>query len=238
MSPIRRRVERAPTQDHALAVASVLMVAIFLLRLTFLVSSEATWKTWFLREHGLLERAEALVWGASLVLFVAIWHHAIRGGSTRLTLGWLAGLTALTLLTFGEEVAWGQYLVGVEPGAWMLTNNVQGDLTLHNLDFAALLGLPRGGVVRVLEKAFNATPYLLCLGIWIGLPLCRRYTRHRWLAALPLPRDGVTLFLAANFLAYLTVDLLIADVAELFELAIAITFLLAALDLRQKVTAT
>ena len=221
-------------RDPLLLAAVAAIAVVYVLRLAFGAVDEGLWRLWFLKEHGLLERAQALLWAAALVTFVLALVSAARRPVDRVTLGWLALLTALTLFAFGEEVAWGQFLIGVEPGAWMLEHNVQQDITLHNLDFGTFLGLDPGSPLTArIETAIDTVPYLLCIALWVGMPLARRFagSSTRWLLdRLPLPGEPLAVLFAVNVVLYLVVDRLVIDVGEVFEVVIAITFLLAALE--------
>lgn len=224
-------------RDPFLAAAVATIVVVYVLRIAFGTLDEGTWKLWFLKEHGLLERAQAMLWATSCTLFALALVSAVRRSAERLTLAWLALLTALTLFAFGEEVAWGQFLIGLEPGTWMVENNTQQDITLHNLDFIAFLGFDRGsGLAALVEKAIDTAPYLLCIALWVGVPLAPRFGGPSWkrlLARLPLPGEALAAFFAANVVLYLLVDNLVIDVGEVFELVIAITFLLAAVEIHR-----
>jgi hypothetical protein len=225
----------AAARDPLLLAAVATIAVVYVLRLAIGAVDEGLWKLWFLKEHGLLERAQAFLWAAALVTFaLALISAARRRPVDRVALGWLAFLTALTLFAFGEEVAWGQFLIGLEPGAWMLEHNVQQDITLHNLDFGAFLGLDAGSPLTAqIATAINTAPYLLCIALWVGMPLAPRFagsSARRLLGRLALPGEALAVFLAANVVLFLVVDKLVADVGEVFELVIAITFLLAAVE--------
>lgn len=102
------------------------------------------------------------------------------------------GLVALFLLfVAGEEMSWGQRLLGLTPPAYFLENNAQQELNLHN--FANALGGPKWPFVVVL------------VGYAIVLPLAAYWAR-RWpvagrmlerIGATPPPMGAIVWFLAA-----------------------------------------
>jgi hypothetical protein len=218
--------------------ASAALSILYGLRIALAVEDETIWRYWFLKERGLLERAEAIVWIPAVVLNVGIFVRLLRRSAPWIALAWFGFLSALTIFALGEEVSWGQYVVGIQPGEWMLENNVQKDMSLHNLDLTRFAGLPADSSFTAAVKfTLNAAPYLLCIALWIGLPLLRRVTRWRLFDALALPSDSIVVFFAANVVVYVLIDQLVADVAEMFELVIAMVFSLAAYDAHRRLVA-
>ena len=95
--------------------------------------------------------------------------------------GWAAGAVGLrrvvllstALLTFvaaGEEISWGQRLLGIEPGEFMLSHNYQNENNLHNL---------------IPAPVFNGLVLLCVWVVFVLLPLLARLLRWRndWMAA-------------------------------------------------------
>lgn len=77
------------------------------------------------------------------------------------------GLVALfCLFVAGEEMSWGQRLVGYTPPPLFLEHNVQQELTLHN--FAAIFGAPKWTLIAALAG------YGLALPLAARVPLLRR----------------------------------------------------------------
>ena len=191
--------------------------------------AEATWRAIFLRETGLLERVESLLWLVAVAIAAGFSVTAFRRQAFRC---WAVFLLCLSAFALGEESGWGQHLFGFDPRGWLAEHNVQGDVTLHNLDFAPMLGLPANSPAgAALAWSINVAPYLLCLGLWIALPLAQWSGRFPRLGSLPLPGSAVVGLFAASTILYVVIDVAVADVAEIFELAIAMTFALAIADL-------
>ena len=89
------------------------------------------------------------------------------------------GLVALFLLfVAGEEMSWGQRVLGLTPPAYFLEHNAQQEMNLHN--FANTLGGPRWPFVIVLA------------GYAIVLPLAWQVARRAPTAARMLERMGAT----------------------------------------------
>lgn len=80
------------------------------------------------QEDVLVEPAQAVLYAISAVVFV----YASR--RSRLGNAWTLGLAALSFWLAGEEVSWGQRMIGVATPDWLAGRNVQKELNLHNLD--------------------------------------------------------------------------------------------------------
>lgn len=83
---------------------------------------------WLCREDGVVENAQAALYAASALMFTL----AARG--SRLRASWMIGLAALSFWVAGEEISWGQRVLGVSTPDWMADRNVQHELNLHNMD--------------------------------------------------------------------------------------------------------
>ncbi len=84
------------------------------------------------KEDGLIENAQAVVFLASALVAASI-AWAFRA---RRRMGWAAayGMAALALLwVAGEEISWGQRLMGFETITPLRQVNTQGEMTLHNI---------------------------------------------------------------------------------------------------------
>jgi hypothetical protein len=100
-----------------------------------------------LREDGPLENGTVLLYGLSAASCLAM-IHAARGHRTlQLSLGVLA---ALFLLVGGEEISWGQRLLGFGTPEELATVNVQGEFTVHNIYSISLVTYPALAVTAML----------------------------------------------------------------------------------------
>lgn len=77
-------------------------------------------------------------WGTTIMLFgisVLSLYHLIKLWPTKKT-GWKLGtflFVVLFLFAAGEEISWGQRILGVESSEFFIENNAQGETNLHNL---------------------------------------------------------------------------------------------------------
>ena len=128
---------------------------------------------WLYSERGLLELGHfailvlAVVYGARVAL-------ALR--AERALAGWYFLATVGALFTAGEEVSWGQHLVGFGTPEWLAAINDQGETNLHNVTNwldqkprAVLeLGIIVGGIVLPLLSL--AWPGLAAARWWTVVP--------------------------------------------------------------------
>jgi len=75
-------------------------------------------------------------------------------------------VAAFFIFVGGEEISWGQRLFGFQTPETIVGNNVQGEMTLHNLTL-----FDRGGAILNQHTALN----LIALFMGVIVPLCYRY---------------------------------------------------------------
>ena len=97
-----------------------------------------------------------------------------------------AGVALFCFVATGEEVSWGQRIVGFTPSTTFLEHNAQQEANLHNLVEA--FGQPKWTLVAVLVA------YGIVLPALARLPVLRRLTER---AGLTIPDAGVALWFAA-----------------------------------------
>lgn len=107
------------------------------------------------REDGPAEYGTALLYLFSALLFFGAGRV---GGLHRL---WCWGLALLVFLVAGEEISWGQRIIGVSTPEELATVNVQHELNLHNID-----GIHQN--VRMLAMLF-------VLAVCFAMPLGHRF---------------------------------------------------------------
>ncbi len=149
--------------DRTVGIASLLMLLSFVLLKCFAKDLYVP----LIREDNVLEYAQSAMYlVTALLAAITSWQlfrkgHSLHGGS-------YIGLALAMFLIGMEEISWGHSLLNLELPQYMKENNVQGDLTLHNLEsvqpfvhtaymlvglfgaFAAVL-VPR----RIIEKRFE-----------------------------------------------------------------------------------
>jgi hypothetical protein len=218
------------------SLAWLVLVAVYGLRvfLAFAPGGELLWKACFRGETGVLDRAEAVLWLPVIVLSALCVLQSYRRQGFSLTTLWYLGMGALCVFLLGEEVSWGQHIIGFESSERMQTINAQGESNLHNLNLALILGIPPASALYPWLTNFNhilnPAYYLLSCVLFIAIPVAKNGLGWRIVAWIPAPSSRITLFFAANVVAYLAIDKLVFDVGEIFELAITMTFALTALD--------
>ncbi|KPP89771.1 hypothetical protein SAMN04515621_2920 [Erythrobacter sp. HL-111] len=167
-TPLARRA-RAGRGERAAGVLFALGGA----ALTALALVDATTFTGLFVEDGPFEYGSALLYlfAAWACLLLAV--RARGGGRGRLAL-WLVGLAAMFVFVGGEEISWGQRIVGFGTPDALAAVNVQGEFTLHNVWSNSLFVYPGLAVTAVLLFV---------------LPLVHRHvpTMRRLLDALEFP---------------------------------------------------
>lgn len=180
------------------------------------------------REDGPIETGSALLFGLASLAFCAL---AVRSGGLRgrrwwaylLTLGW----AALMFVFMGEEISWGQRLLGYGTPGVVEELNWQGEMNVHNMEFVQFFA---GGAHRLLS--------LLMLTLGALLPgLALTEAGRRWISrlALPVPPAGYgLLFLGAYafgvfYTAPTAFDPWANDASEVREFLFAVAMFLFAL---------
>lgn len=94
--------------------------------------------SWLLAEDGPYESLQVvLCLAGAVILLYCLWRFSARGqlaGLGRWRGIFVAALALMLLLMVGEELSWGQRILGYGSPEWLLERNYQGELTLHNLD--------------------------------------------------------------------------------------------------------
>lgn len=144
--------------------------------------SREMFMTYFGAEDSFAEDATALFLAlAGLVLLHRIWSARTAVSKGALALGVLYGLAYIW--AGGEEISWGQRIIGFESPEFFQANNDQSEFTLHNLVI---------GDVKLDELLFGPALSLVILTYLILLPLLWR--KAAWVKrvtnamAIPVPR--------------------------------------------------
>ena len=165
------------------------------------------------QEDELLEWATVWAFLVAAVVFVSA---AVRQRRATGKLPWfLAGVALFCVFVAGEEISWGQRVLGYRPPDYFLAENFQQELNVHNVVDTSLRKLGLKGVI---------------VGYGILLPLLARAAPLRRLlagaAVIPPPLALLPAFLVA-LVAYERYDLKFTG--EVVELMLGFGFLFAAL---------
>jgi hypothetical protein len=187
--------------------------------------------------EGLIEYIEAACWFLALATYAGLIWKSRSKETSKLRFFWLVLFCALCFMAFGEEVSWGQHLVGFDPPEAVKALNKQNELNLHNLNVSRLIGLEEDHVAYLylenVTRILNPVFYFVCTVLYLVLPVLRRrgtFSRFSLLAALPLPASGTTTFFGICLVGYVVLDKFFFDVGEIFELSLALVALLTAID--------
>jgi hypothetical protein len=129
---------------------------------------------------------DRLVEWASVVVFAAAGvAQLIRAARSRLPFDLLVAL--FLLFVAGEEMSWGQRLLGLTPPSYFLEHNTQQEMNLHN--FGSVFGGPKGPFTLVLLGYAVLMPLVAFTGP--GRSVLRR------IGATPPPLASIPWFVAA-----------------------------------------
>jgi hypothetical protein len=212
-----------------------LVIGSYVLRAALWPSPEGQlfWNEWFRGEAGVLDRAEAVLWVPVIAINFAAFLHKRRDGLGLAALFHL-GMAMLCVVLLGEEISWGQHLLGFDSPEELSRINAQQETNFHNLNLSLMMGLapdnPLYPWFTNFNHVLNPAYYLASCILWIAFPVAKRALRWSLFATIPAPSSSTVLFLTINVLAYLVVDKLLFDVGEIFEFALTSTYLLAALE--------
>lgn len=160
-------------------------------------------------EDSIVEWIGALAWLAASGLFAATLVVQRRIGR-RAIMGTIAlvGLTLMCFVAAGEEISWGQRLLGYDTPEAIARDNLQSEMNIHNhvlLDVRTSVdGDEKSGLARWLT--FNRLSSLIWLGYLVAGPVAVRFSllarslADRW--ALPVPPQVVAVAATANYVAF------------------------------------
>jgi hypothetical protein len=223
------------------AIAWGVILGVYALRVLVFPFSPAGplfWNEFFRGETGILDRAEALLWIPVIALSALTAWRCWRREGTSFGVLWYLSTAVLCTFLLGEEISWGQHILGFASSEHMIAVNAQAETNLHNLNLSLLLGLPADSplypVLSNFNHVLNPAYYLLTCLFFIAIPVAKRELGWRAFSWMPAPSDRIVIFLAANVTAYLVIDKVLVDVGEIFELALTATYALAAQDLYEE----
>lgn len=183
------------------------------------------------REDALFENLTAIFFFAAAVLFLMSF---LKGRN-----GFLLALALVLFVGAGEEIAWGQRLLGFATPPAIDAVNVQHEFTVHNLVWVHstdMSGNYKQGIEKVLTVNFLYKVFWLSFGVLIPFA-ARASTRigsflRRW--RIPVASLPIGLLFAVNWLAYRAafaalppgeIDAYYATAGEMAECLSALVFL-------------
>lgn len=108
-------------------------------------------------EDGVVEYLQAFLYlGAAIAFAIVAWRTRAKSWETLLAVG--------MFFIAGEEISWGQRILGISTPASLEERNVQGEFNLHNIE----------GV----HGSIRAVGLMVVIVMWIVVPLA-----HRWMPA-------------------------------------------------------
>jgi hypothetical protein len=124
--------QATPVRPALLGAVLLSMVALYA---TLLLPQDAV--NWLTKEDGPFEYVGALGLLVTCVLFLLGYRHLRRADPEGVTGVWrrrsLVVLALVFLFGAGEEISWGQRLLGIATPEGLAGNNVQGEINVHNL---------------------------------------------------------------------------------------------------------
>lgn len=188
--------------------------------------------------EGLIELMEAVLWFSAFIIYLALLIKNIKSNKWEWLSTWLIFFTVFCFVAFGEEISWGQHILGFEPSEFVKNINKQQETNIHNLNIIKILGLKSENVLEYYLLNFtsilNPIFYLLCSLLWAVIPLLKwkgKFSGFKLIATLPIPNKATTIFCGINIIAYLVIDKLFFDVGEIFELSLSLVAIMSALDI-------
>ena len=116
------------------SLSSGVMAVLFVILVIYLAIGEATFSTpvlvWINREDGLIESSQAILLVLASVLSARV-MLGVRGMPSRTVMHGFFAL--LFFMMFGEEISWGQRMLGLETPDALKGLNVQNEINLHNM---------------------------------------------------------------------------------------------------------
>lgn len=186
--------------------------------------------------EGLIETIEAICWLSAAFIYALIFFRIYNFTIEKFTKLWMVFFVLLCFVAFGEEISWGQHIFELDVPEYVQVVNQQNEINIHNLNMSRILGLSENDFfykyLRNFNVLLNPIFYFVCLLMWVVFPLIKKNAllKNRLIHSMPQPTMGTIIFCGVNVLIYLVIDKLFYDVGEIFELSLALTGLLSAVD--------
>ncbi len=162
-------------------------------------------------EDSVFEWAQCFLYAAAGLLSVYCACLYLRCKRSLSALSFLI-IAAGLLFVAGEEISWGHSMLKLELPSYFREHNVQGDLTLHNLD----------SVQPYLHNAYIMVGFFGAFS-WLLLRICPQGRAEKQLSEI-VPSGLTTLYFLPTFLFYLYVEHLLPFVRTLNYSLLDVTF--------------
>lgn len=199
-------------------IGYLLLVLIYGLGIYFSNSDPDYFRTVYAKEDGLIEYGTSiLLFTISILLFIRLFTIG-KSFSILWKLGVL-GMALLFLFGAGEEISWGQRIIGIESSEYFKQNNAQQETNLHNMVV---------GDTKINKLIFSQILTLvLVIYLFIVPILFRKVEAIKRLVnnfGVPIARMNhiVAFVLSTGLLAFMPSD----KKWEIYEFAFAVIFLL------------
>jgi hypothetical protein len=192
--------------------------ALFLIFTILLSNSMFFWVDWHILfglayEDGFFEYLTAILFlGASIFMLLA----AIKNRNW-----WFIGLFLLLFVGAGEEISWGQRLLGIDTPDNLKKMNVQGEITLHNLEIFNRENFDKSvksGWEKILTINTLYRFFILCFGVILPLVVMIPSRIKEWIkiAGIPVPRFLIGIFFLIAWIAFRVLDAYFLTAKEFF----------------------
>ena len=207
---------RNPNQ-RLLTRATCLVVVLVALLAVLLWTYNSALLTYLAHEDGVFENVEAVNYlaAAGALFYVA---YAMRMRNI-----WVLGVALMFFMAGGEEISWGQRLLGIATPDGLKAVNVQGETNLHNLE--------------AVNGSIRAVSLVILWGLFVVIPVATFYAPTKELVrklGLPIASWGSTLAIvvATIFMAVPRArGLVIFDLDEVGELLVSVAAVGLGIDL-------
>lgn len=155
---LRIRINVRCSYEKQLGIFLIALTVIFGLYIVFLALFNVDAYSALIQEDGIIEYASALFWLlAALFGGVRLIRRTTfkRDYHAKYALLSYIGLLLFFLVCAGEEISWGQRILGIETPELLKAVNVQDELTLHNI-----------GSISIFSNSF----FVLTVGFFVCLP--------------------------------------------------------------------
>jgi len=151
---------------------------------------------WLAQEDGLIENSSALNW-----LLAAVVMFILFGRQRNI---WFLLLGLLFFVCFGEEISWGQRLLGFSGPEFIRANNFQGEFNLHNLNFTDRRFGDKGfwAVMMDVSRLFAIFWFMYGIVLPISLKASLRLRRFVQYIRLPVMPLTIGLFFMVNYVVF------------------------------------